>query len=119
MKCCLIHELLDCVYIHLLLKVGLRVSDKSFHISYLYIEYFYFYSRFYTCPHLVLHVTKAHLISPIQWVIFRNFLYRDMKCGIICQSHTAKLPVLNGRKCSPTFYESSNISFNISYLGYY
>ena len=49
----------------------------------------------------------------------RNFLYRDMKCGMICLSHAAQLPVLNGRKCSPTFNESSNISFNISYLGYY
>ena len=47
----------------------------------------------------------------------RNFLYKDMKCGMIC--HAAQLPALNGHKCSPTFYESSNISFNISYLGYY
>ena len=23
-----------------------------------------------------------------------------MKCGMICQSHAAQLPVLNGRKCS-------------------
>ena len=39
-----------------------------------------------------------------------------MKCGMICQSHAAKLPVINRRKRSPTFYESSNISLNISYL---
>ena len=46
-------------------------------------------------------------------------IYVDRKCGTICLSHTAQLPVLNGRKCSPTFHESSNILFNISYLGYY
>ena len=39
-----------------------------------------------------------------------------MKCGMICLSHAAKLPVINRRKRSLTFYESSNISFNISYL---
>ena len=39
-----------------------------------------------------------------------------MKCGMICLSHAAKLPVINRRKRSPTFYESGNISFNISYL---
>ena len=49
----------------------------------------------------------------------RNGPYRDRKCGIIYPSHTSKLPVLNGHKRSPTFHESSNISFNISYLGYY
>ena len=38
-----------------------------------------------------------------------------MKCGMICPSHAAQLPVLNGRKCSPSFHESSNISLNISY----
>ena len=38
MKCCLIHEMLGCVYAHLVLKVGLRDLDTSFHISYLYIE---------------------------------------------------------------------------------
>ena len=42
-----------------------------------------------------------------------------MKCGMICLSYAAQLPVLDGRKYSPTFNESSNISFNISYLGYY
>ena len=45
-----------------------------------------------------------------------SFLYRDTKCGLICLSHAAQLPVLNRRKCSPTFHESSNISLNISYL---
>ena len=49
----------------------------------------------------------------------RNVLYRDKKCGRNCLSRAAQLPVLNGRKRSPTFHESSNISFNISYLGYY
>ena len=53
------------------------------------------------------------------YIVYRNVLYRDMKCGMIRLSHAAQLPVLNGRKCSPTFYESSTISFNISYLGYY
>ena len=27
----------------------------------------------------------------------RNFLYRDKKCGRICLSHAAQLPVLNER----------------------
>ena len=49
----------------------------------------------------------------------KNFLYRDMKCGMNGLSHAAQLPLLNGRKCSRTFHESSNISLNISYLGYY
>ena len=47
----------------------------------------------------------------------RNFLYRDKNYGRNCLSHVAQLPVLNRRKCRPTFHESSNISFNISYLG--
>ena len=38
MKCCFIHEMLGCVYAHLVLEVGLRDLDKSFHILYLYIE---------------------------------------------------------------------------------
>ena len=42
-----------------------------------------------------------------------------MKYGRNCLSYPAQLPVLNGRKCSATFHESSNISFNISYLDYY
>ena len=46
----------------------------------------------------------------------RNVLYRDMKCGMICLSHGAQLLVLNRRKRSQTFHESSTISFNISYL---
>ena len=29
---------------------------------------------------------------------FRNFLYRDMKCEMICLSQAAQFPVLNGRK---------------------
>ena len=49
----------------------------------------------------------------------RNFLYRDKRCGRNCLSYAAQLSALNGRKGSPTFHESSNISFNISYLGYY
>ena len=49
----------------------------------------------------------------------KNVLYRDRKFGRNCPSHAAQLPVLNGRKCSATFHESSNISFNISYLVYY
>ena len=49
-----------------------------------------------------------HLISEI--------FYIDMKCGMICLSQAAQLPVINRRKRSPTFYESSNISLNISYL---
>ena len=36
-----------------------------------------------------------------------------MKCGMICLSHAAQLPVLNGRKRSPTFRESSTIAFPI------
>ena len=39
-----------------------------------------------------------------------------MKCGMICLSQAAQLPVINRRKRSPTFYESINISLNISYL---
>ena len=39
MKYCLIHKMLGCVYAYLLLEVWLRDLDKSFHISYLYIEY--------------------------------------------------------------------------------
>ena len=31
----------------------------------------------------------------------RHFLHRDMKCGMICLSHTAQLPVLNEHKRSP------------------
>ena len=38
MKCCLIHEMLGCIYAHLALEVGLCDWDKSFHISYLYME---------------------------------------------------------------------------------
>ena len=38
MKCYLIHKMLDCIYAHLVLEVGLRYSGKSFHISYLYIN---------------------------------------------------------------------------------
>ena len=52
----------------------------------------------------------------------KKFLNGDMKCGMIClchARHAAQLPVLNGRECCPTFHESSTISFNISYLGYY
>ena len=45
----------------------------------------------------------------------RNFLYRDMKYGRNCLSHAAQFTVPNGRKRSPTFHES----INISYLGYY
>ena len=41
------------------------------------------------------------------------------KCGRNCLSHRAQLPVLNRRKSNPIFHESSNYSFNISYLGYY
>ena len=33
--------MLGCVYAYLLLEVGLRDLDKSFHISYLYIENFW------------------------------------------------------------------------------
>ena len=84
MKYCLIHEMLGCIYALLVLEVGLRDLDKSFHISYLCIENFW------------LDVSE-----------------------IICLSHAAQLPVLNGCKCSLTFHESSNISFNISYLGNY
>ena len=40
MKCCLIHEMLGCVYAHIVLEIGLRDLDNSFHISYLYIENF-------------------------------------------------------------------------------
>ena len=40
MKWCLIHEMLGCIYAHLVLEVGLRDLDKSLHISYLYIENF-------------------------------------------------------------------------------
>ena len=38
MKCCLIHEMLGCIYAHIVLEVRLRDLDKSFHILYLYIE---------------------------------------------------------------------------------
>ena len=38
MKCCLIHEMLGYIYTYLVLEVGLRDLDNSFHISYLYIE---------------------------------------------------------------------------------
>ena len=38
---CLIYELLGCIYAHLVLEVGLRDLDNSFHISYLYIENVY------------------------------------------------------------------------------
>ena len=34
---------------------------------------------------------------------FRNFLYKDMKCGMIFLSHSAQLPVRNKRKCSKHF----------------
>ena len=39
MKCCLIHEMLGCVYAYLVLEVGLRDLDNFLHISYLYIEH--------------------------------------------------------------------------------
>ena len=45
--------------------------------------------------------------------------FRDMKCEMYYLSHAVQLPVLNGCKRIPTFEGSSNISFNISYLGYY
>ena len=34
MKWCLIHEMLGCIYAYLVLEVGLRDLDNSFHISY-------------------------------------------------------------------------------------
>ena len=52
MKCCLIHEMLNCIYTYLAQEVGLRVYahlvldvrlhdlDNFFHISYLFIENF-------------------------------------------------------------------------------
>ena len=40
MKWCLIHEMLGCIYAHLVLEIGVRDLDNSFHISYLYIENF-------------------------------------------------------------------------------
>ena len=44
MKCCLIHEMLICIYAHLVLEVGLRALDNSFHISELYIANFCFFN---------------------------------------------------------------------------
>ena len=41
MKWCLNHEILCCVYAHLVLEVWLCDLDKLFHISYLYIENVY------------------------------------------------------------------------------
>ena len=41
MKWCLIHEMLGCIYGHLVLEVGLCDFDNSFHISCLYIENFW------------------------------------------------------------------------------
>ena len=41
MKCCLIHEMLGCIYAHLVLEVGLCDLVKSFHNLYLYIENFW------------------------------------------------------------------------------
>ena len=46
--------------------------------------------------------------------LIRHVLYRDMKCWMICQSHAAQLPVLNGRKCSmnqATFHSTFPIFF--------
>ena len=43
MKCCLIHEMLRCIYAHLVLEVGQRNLDNSFHISYISIENFWFF----------------------------------------------------------------------------
>ena len=40
MKWCLIHEMLGCIYAHLVLEIGVRDLDNSFHISYLYIKNF-------------------------------------------------------------------------------
>ena len=40
-KCCLIHEMLDCIYAHLLLEIGMRDQNNSFQISYLYVENFW------------------------------------------------------------------------------
>ena len=37
MKCCLIHEMLGCIYAYLVLEVGQRDFNNSFHISHLYI----------------------------------------------------------------------------------
>ena len=33
---------LGCIYTHLVLEVGLRDLDNSFHISYLYVEHFWY-----------------------------------------------------------------------------
>ena len=41
MKWCLIHEMFGSLYAYLVLEVGLRDLDKSFHISYLYMEHFW------------------------------------------------------------------------------
>ena len=48
-----------------------------------------------------------------------------MKSGRNCLSHAAQLPVLNGRKCSPTCHESStfpilviNKIFGYTYVSY-
>ena len=72
------------------------------------------------CPTFCIIVKIILTIRLVEEIVFRrNFIFRDMKCGMSFLSHAAQLPVLNGCKCSLTFHESSNISFNISNLDYY
>ena len=58
MKFCLIHEMLGCIYAYLVLEVGPRDLDKSFHISYLYIENFCL-----KCLELDQTISSGHLIN--------------------------------------------------------
>ena len=55
------------------------------------------------------------LLHTVLLIRHRNFLYRDKKCGRNCLSHAAQLPVLNGRKHSPTLHVSSSILLKISW----
>ena len=62
--------MLGCVYAHLELKVGLRDLDKSFHISYLYIENFWVISD--SSGFHLINLIKVYII---QWLYYMT-IYR-------------------------------------------
>ena len=69
MKCCLIHEMLRCIYAHLVLEVGQRNLDNSFHISYISIENFWiFVISYLKVSYFYLHISA---LSLSRWLLLQ------------------------------------------------
>ena len=69
MKCCLIHEMLRCIYAHLVLEVGQCNLDNSFHISYISIENFWFFVISYLkVSYFYLHISA---LSLSRWLLLQ------------------------------------------------